>query len=161
MKYHELTVKKHRQAKRVGRGIAGGQGKTAGRGTKGQKARTGWSLRPGFAGGQNPLMQQLPKLPGFRSIHAKTTNVYTKQLNLLKESTITADSLAKAGFIEHPYQAVKLLNNGDIKRSLNVSLPAASASAIEAIEQAGGTFKKVDRIPRTSKSDSKAKANKD
>ncbi len=99
MKYHELAVKKHRAAKRVGRGIAAGQGKTAGRGTKGQKARTGWSLRPGFAGGQNPLMQQLPKLPGFRSIHAKSANVYTSQLNSLKESVVTAESLAKAGFI--------------------------------------------------------------
>ncbi len=148
MKYHELSINKHRQAKRVGRGIAGGQGKTAGRGTKGQKARTGWSLRPGFAGGQNPLMQQLPKLPGFRSIHAKTTNIFTEQLEVLKDSIITAETLAKAGIINHPYQNIKLLKRGEIKRSLNVSLPAASRSAIEAIENAGGTFKRIDRLPR-------------
>ena len=64
MKYNELDITSYRKGKRVGRGISAGQGKTAGRGTKGQKARAGSSAKPGFAGGSNPLMQKLPKLPG-------------------------------------------------------------------------------------------------
>ena len=76
MKYHELQVNSNRDARRVGRGISAGQGKTAGRGTKGQRSRTGSGRRPGFEGGQNPLMQRLPKLPGFRSIRVKAENVF-------------------------------------------------------------------------------------
>ena len=81
MKYNELRINQTETAKRVGRGIAAGQGKTAGRGTKGQEARTGSSNAPGFAGGQNPLMQRLPKLPGFRSHQSKPKLVYTGQLD--------------------------------------------------------------------------------
>ena len=77
MKYHELTTTKNKKINRVGRGIAAGQGKTAGRGTKGQGARTGSSKKPGFAGGSNPLMQKLPKLPGFKSHRPKVETVYT------------------------------------------------------------------------------------
>ena len=148
MKYHELQVKKNRKIKRVGRGIAAGQGKTAGRGTKGQKARTGYSRRPGFAGGQNPLMQQLPKLPGFRSFHPKPAMVFTNQLNNLKETVVTAEVLAKAGLIAHPYQNIKLLSRGELKRKVSVNLPAASASAVAALEAAGGSFTKADRLAR-------------
>ena len=151
MKYHELEVKKHRRIKRVGRGIAAGQGKTAGRGTKGQKARTGYSRRPGFAGGQNPLMQQLPKLPGFKSFHPKSAMVFTNQLNSLKETDITAEVLAKAGLIAHPFQNIKLLSRGELKRKVIVSLPGASASAVTAIETLGGKFVKTERLARPAK----------
>ncbi len=81
MKFHELETTAHKSGRRVGRGIAAGRGKTAGRGTKGQKARTGSGRRPGFEGGQNPLMQRLPKLRGFRSNRVPAENVYTGQLN--------------------------------------------------------------------------------
>ncbi|MCL4358187.1 50S ribosomal protein L15 [Patescibacteria group bacterium] len=151
MKYNELQIHKHKSAKRVGRGIAGGQGKTAGRGTKGQKARAGWSLRPGFAGGQNPLMQQLPKLPGFKSYRNKAVNVFTNQLQELKENTIDAEVLAKVGLVRNPYERVKLLNRGKLNRKIIVKLPAASAAAIATIETAGGTFEKVERIARPAK----------
>jgi len=150
MKYNELKVKPHRKIKRVGRGIASGQGKTAGRGTKGQNARSGSSAKPGFAGGQNPLMQQLPKLPGFRSFRTKAENVFTDQLNNFKKSTITAVDLAEIGYISNPFVSVKLLYRGEVKKSLSVSLPNASAKAIEAIQAAGGSFNKVDRIARVS-----------
>ena len=140
MKYHELQVKKHKAATRRGRGIASGLGKTAGRGTKGQKARTGYSRRPGFAGGQNPLMQQLPKLPGFKSIHAKSAIVFTDQLSLVKSVDISAESLFKASLINHPYQNIKLLKRGELKSKHNVSLTSASVSAITAVENAGGSF---------------------
>lgn len=151
MKYNELKVKSHKSAIRVGRGIAAGKGKTAGRGTKGQKSRAGWSLRPGFAGGQNPLMQQLPKLPGFKSYRQKAINVFTDQLQPLKENTIDTDVLTKTGLIRNPYLKVKLLNRGQLSRKILVKLPAASAAAIASIEKAGGTFEKVDRIGRQSK----------
>jgi len=77
MKYHELKLNKNKKGNRVGRGIAAGQGKTAGRGTKGQGSRTGSSAKPGFAGGSNPLMQKLPKLPGFKSHRTPPEVVYT------------------------------------------------------------------------------------
>ena len=97
MKHNELTVLKKRSIKRVGRGIAAGQGKTAGRGTKGQGARTGTkNRRPGFEGGQNPLMQRLPKLPGFRSLKAKAEVVYTGQLDALASKLIDSEALAAA-----------------------------------------------------------------
>ena len=151
MKYNELQVKPHRRIKRVGRGIAAGQGKTAGRGTKGQMSRAGSTKRPGFAGGQNPLMQQLPKLPGFRSYKLKPENVFTGSLNELKSADVTAETLAKAGFISNPYVNVKLLYKGNVNKKLNVSLPGASAKAIEALQQAGGNFTKTDRIARPAK----------
>src|SRR5688572_29431933 len=103
MKYHQLTSSKNRKARRVGRGIAAGRGKTAGRGTKGQGARAGSSAKPGFAGGSNPLMQKLPKLPGFRSHRTPPENVYTGQLEQFGGKTADAHALAKAGLISSPY----------------------------------------------------------
>lgn len=157
MKYHELKASASKKANRVGRGISAGQGKTAGRGTKGQKARTGAKSRPGFAGGQNPLMQQLPKLPGFRSLRTAAEEVYTGQLDALKAKTITAEILAKAGLISNAYVIVKLLNKGELKSSVAIKLPAASQSAIDAVEKAGGTFEKTARLQRPKISTNKQK----
>src|ERR1051326_1332742 len=108
MKYNELIVAKQKSLKRVGRGIAAGQGKTAGRGTKGQLARTGSSRKPGFEGGQNPLMQRLPKLRGFTSHRTPQSNVYTGQLDALSAKTIDTTALAEAGLIANAYVSVKL-----------------------------------------------------
>jgi large subunit ribosomal protein L15 len=85
MKYNDLNTIRPKQSKRVGRGISAGQGKTAGRGTKGQGARTGSTKKPGFAGGSNPLMQKLPKLPGFKSHRTPNEIVNTGQLAELKK----------------------------------------------------------------------------
>lgn len=159
MKFHELNVEANKKIKRVGRGISAGQGKTAGRGTKGQKARTGAKHRAGFAGGQNPLMQQLPKLPGFRSLRAPAEEVYTGQLDDLKAKTVDAEVLAKAGLISNAYVTVKLLNKGEVKNAVAVKLPLASGSAIEAVEKAGGSFEKTARLQRPVTSE-KAKAKK-
>lgn len=148
MKYHELKVSASKKANRVGRGISAGQGKTAGRGTKGQKARTGSKSRPGFAGGQNPLMQQLPKLPGFRSLRTPAEEVYTGQLDALKAKTITAETLAKGGLISNAYVNVKLLSKGELKSAVTVKLPAASQTAIANVEQAGGSFEQTARLQR-------------
>jgi large subunit ribosomal protein L15 len=80
MKYNELNIEANKSKTRVGRGIAAGKGKTAGRGTKGQHSRTGSTRRPGFEGGQNPLMQRLPKLRGFKSFKVPAETIYTGQL---------------------------------------------------------------------------------
>jgi large subunit ribosomal protein L15 len=157
MKYHELQTKKAKTAKRVGRGISAGQGKTAGRGTKGQGARTGSSKKPGFAGGSNPIMQKLPKLPGFRSHRPKAETVYTGQLEQFGGNTVDAIVLAEAGLISSPYVTVKLLVKGDLTKKVTVKLPAASESAIASVQTAGGTFEKTDRLsrPQTSQKNNK------
>jgi large subunit ribosomal protein L15 len=160
MKYNELNVSKNKTAKRVGRGIAAGQGKTAGRGTKGQMARTGSHKRPGFEGGQNPLMQRLPKLPGFRSFKTKAEVVYTKQLDAFSGKTVDAEALAKAGLITSPYVKVKVITKGEVTKKVVVKAQAISASALEAIQKAGGTFEKVDVLarPASTKKAEKAEA---
>jgi len=156
MKYNELNITKAKAPKRVGRGISSGQGKTAGRGTKGQGARTGSKARPGFAGGQNPLMQQLPKLPGFRSHRAKAENVYTGQLEQFAGKTVDAEVLAKAGLISSPFVTVKLLVSGDLTKKVTVKVSKASDAAIAAVQSAGGSFEKVARLQRPKTSTKKA-----
>lgn len=148
MKYNELQIQKSKSGKRVGRGIAAGQGKTAGRGTKGQGARTGSKKKPGFEGGQNPIMQRLPKLRGFRSFQKKTENVYTGQLDQFAGKTVDTVALAEAGLITNPYVRVKLISRGDVTKKVTVQLQAASESAIAAIQKAGGSFEKVAIVAR-------------
>ena len=148
MKYHELKTNTPKVAKRVGRGIAAGQGKTAGRGTKGQMSRTGSKKKPGFEGGQTPLMQRLPKMHGFRSFKAKAENVYTGQLDALAAKTIDSVALAEAGLISNPFVRVKLIAKGDVTKKVTVKLQAASESAVAAIQKAGGSFEKTERVAR-------------
>lgn len=150
MKVHELNVTTNARKSRVGRGIAAGQGKTAGRGTKGQGSRTGSKRKPGFEGGQNPLMQRLPKLRGFRSHKPKAETVYTGQLDVIK-GTVDNFSLFEAGLIESPYGNVKVVVRGDVTKKVTVKLQGASATAIEAIKKAGGTFDVVERVARQPK----------
>lgn len=149
MKVHELNVSKNRTGKRLGRGISSGRGKTAGRGTKGQGSRTGSSRKPGFEGGQNPLMQRLPKLRGFRGFRAPAVTVYTGQLEAVK-GTVDNTSLFEAGVIAHPYSRVKLVVRGEVSKKYTVKLQAASASAIAAIQKAGGSFEVVEQQKRPS-----------
>ena len=160
MKYHELKTNRSKSAKRVGRGIAAGKGKTAGRGTKGQKSRAGSSAKPGFAGGSNPLMQKLPKLPGFRSYRTAPENVYTGQLERFGGKTVDATSLAQAGLISNAYVKIKLITKGELTKKVMVKLPAASASAIASIEAAGGSFEKTSRLGRPETSTKKLKSSR-
>jgi len=148
MKYHALKTQKTKTAKRVGRGISAGQGKTAGRGTKGQGARTGSSKKPGFAGGSNPLMQKLPKLPGFKSHRPKAETVYTGQLEQFGGKTVDAQVLATAGLVSNPYVSVKLISKGELTKKVIVKLPKASESAVAAVQSAGGSFENVARLQR-------------
>ncbi|SRR5258708_24127949 len=161
MKFNELQIKRHKVSKRLGRGIASGKGKTAARGTKGQGARTGSSKKPGFTGGQNPLMQQLPKLPGFNRINAKAENVHTGQLEPLAGKTVDAYLLSELGLVSNPFVRVKLLaGKGDLTKKVTVKLPAASISAIAAIEKAGGSFEATERAKRPASLRAAAKADK-
>ena len=155
MKYNELKVTPNKAGRRVGRGIAAGQGKTAGRGTKGQGSRTGSSAKPGFEGGQNPLMQRLPKLPGFRSHRIKSQNVHTSDLEQVAGKTVDNAVLAAAGLVSNAYVVVKLLKKGELKGKVTVKLQAASATAVEAVEKAGGSFEKTARVGRPVTSEKK------
>ena len=159
MKFNDLQVDKNKTRKRVGRGIAAGQGKTAGRGTKGYGSRTGSKARPGFAGGQNPIMQALPKLPGFRSLRTKAENVYTGQLDQFAGKTVDSAVLAEAGIVSSPFVSVKLIAKGEVTKKVTVQLQGASESASAAVEAAGGSFEKVARAqrPKTSTKDTDKK----
>lgn len=150
MKFNELNTASVKQSRRVGRGISAGQGKTAGRGTKGQKSRAGSTRNLGFEGGQNPLMQRLPKLRGFTSHRVSAEAVYTGDIDALK-SPIDNFTLFEAGLIKNPYTKVKLIVQGDITKKHDVKLQYASANAIEAIKKAGGSFELTPQIKRASK----------
>lgn len=140
MKLHDLQpalgAKKRRMRK--ARGIAAGKGKTAGRGTKGQNARSGGGVRPYFEGGQLPLVRRLPQKHGFRNrnrIHYTAINV--GQLAAL-EGEVTPEVLAEAGLIRKPVLAVAILGDGELERALTVKAHRFSASAKAKIEAAGG-----------------------
>ena len=153
MKYNELVVNKNTRPSRKGRGISAGQGKTAGRGTKGQKARTGHRKMPaGFMGGQRAIMQAIPKLKGFKTLHNKAEVVYTDTLNDLK-GNIDNFGLAEKSFISSPYVKVKVISRGELKSNIALETQFASKSAVEAIKKAGGSFKKVSVPMRAKKED--------
>lgn len=152
MKYNELKMEKTKKARRSGRGIAAGRGKTAGRGTKGQGSRKSGGVRPGFEGGQMPLYMRLPHLPGFKSRRPKTETVYTGQLEVVKKSIVDSETLFEAGFLKSPHSRIKLIVKGELKSKKDVRLPAASRTAIKAIEKAGGKFTVTGRLARQPKS---------
>ncbi len=151
MKYNDLVVEKNTRPSRKGRGIAAGQGKTAGRGTKGQKARTGHRKMPtGFMGGQRAIMQAVPKLKGFKSFHAKAEVVYTDRLNDLS-GKVDNVKLAEVALISSPYVKVKVISRGELKSKIELETQFASKSAVEAIKKAGGSFKKVAILQKSKK----------
>ena len=140
MKYNELQVSSNKDKKRVGRGISAGGGKTAGRGTKGQRARTGKKLGATFMGGQRALVQAVPKAKGFKSIRVPAQVVYLDQLNDVKGATITNATLFEAGLIATPYHSVKVIARGEYTGKATVKVQGASASVREALTKAGGKF---------------------
>lgn len=144
MKYNELQSGASKDRKRVGRGISAGQGKTAGRGTKGQNARTGKKLNATFAGGQGPLVRRIPKKRGFKSLRVPAQVVYTEQLEALAGKTADNMTLAEAGLIATPYHTVKVITRGELTGKVAVKVQAASKGAQEAIAKAGGNFTKTE-----------------
>ncbi|MGI6853256.1 50S ribosomal protein L15 [Mesorhizobium sp. 1B3] len=149
MKLNELRDKEGatKARKRLGRGIGSGSGKTAGRGVKGQKARSGVAIN-GFEGGQMPLYRRLPKR-GFKNIFAKDFNIVSlariqaavdaKKLDA--KETVNADALVKAGVIRRVKDGVRLLADGELKSKLSFDVAGASKAALEKIEKAGGSVK--------------------
>ena len=151
MKYNDLKVEKNTRPTLKGRGISAGQGKTAGRGTKGQKARTGHRKMPaGFMGGQRAIMQAVPKLKGFKSFHPKAEVVYTDRLNELK-GKVDNITLAEASLISSPYVKVKVITRGELTAKIDLETQFASKTAIAAIKKAGGSFKKVAVLQKAAK----------
>lgn len=143
MKYNELQVTANRSRKRVGRGISAGGGKTAGRGTKGQGARTGKKLSATFAGGQNSLVSAIPKSRGFKSLRTPAQVVYLDRLNDLTVKTADNFTLFEAGLIGTPFHTVKVIARGELKKAVTLKVQGASKSVVEALKKAGGSFEKT------------------
>ncbi|NJK29657.1 MAG: 50S ribosomal protein L15 [Acaryochloris sp. SU_5_25] len=135
----------HRR-RRVGRGIAAGQGVSCGFGMRGQKSRSGRPTRPGFEGGQNPLYRRVPKLKHFTLINQKQyTTINVGQLNGLQaKSEVTLASLMAAGIITTNDGSLKILGQGELTVALQVQAAAATQSAIAKIEGAGGSFQSIE-----------------
>jgi large subunit ribosomal protein L15 len=143
MQLHDLKPAPgaHRKARRVGRGTGSGRGKTSGRGQKGQNARSE-GFRLGFEGGQMPLSQRIPKLPGFKNPFKKIYSVVniSKLSRFENGARVDAQALLEAGLVR-PGQQIKVLGAGRLKRKLAVEAHAFSNSARETIEKAGGSVK--------------------
>ncbi|MBR6959938.1 MAG: 50S ribosomal protein L15 [Clostridiales bacterium] len=147
MKLNEMTSSGNKTAFRKGRGVATGNGKTSGRGHKGQKARSGGGVRPGFEGGQMPLYRRLPKR-GFNNKRFAPAYIEVNVSDLEKlenGAEVTAQSLAEAGIITLPKvnDGIKILGNGDLTKKLDVKAKKFTQSAKEKIEKAGGTAQEV------------------
>jgi large subunit ribosomal protein L15 len=144
MKINQLSVTKSKDRKRVGRGISAGGGKTAGRGTKGQKARTGKKLHPSFEGGQTPFIQKVPKNKGFRSFRLRPQVVYTADLNTLS-GEVTNQTLFEAGLITNPNNNVKVIKSSDplTAKKLSLKIQKITKGALAELEAAGGSFQEA------------------
>lgn len=147
MKLHELKpAEGSRQTrKRVGRGTSSGTGKTAGRGQKGQKARSGGGVRLGFEGGQTPLFRRLPKR-GFTNINRKEyaiVNLETLNNRFEDGAEVTPVTLIEAGIIKNEKAGVKILGKGELSKKLTVKAAKFSKTAEEAIKAAGGSVEVI------------------
>jgi len=143
MKYNELQAGPNRDRKRVGRGIAAGGGKTAGRGTKGQGSRTGKKLHPMFAGGQRSVVAAVPKARGFKSLRTPAQVVYLDRLNEFDGKTVDNKFLYEASEISTPYHQVKVILRGELTAKVDLKVQGASKSVQAAITKAGGSFVKT------------------
>jgi large subunit ribosomal protein L15 len=141
MKLHELRPApgSRHERKRVGRGIASGTGKTSGRGHKGQNARSGGGVRPGFEGGQNPLYRRLPKRGFHNRFRKEYAIVNVEELNKFAAGTeVTPEILVEQGIVKNPLDGIKILGDGEITVNLTVKANKFSQSAVEKIQAAGG-----------------------
>ena len=142
MKLHELSPVdgSKKSVKRIGRGHGSGWGKTSGKGHKGQKARSGGSIRPGFEGGQMPLQRRVPKR-GFNNIFRKkivALNLKQLETKFDNGAVVDVEALRNAGLVKNSFDGVKILGNGELTKSLTVKVDGFSAAAKEAIEKADG-----------------------
>ena len=141
MNLHELSPAEgaSKGSRRVGRGHGSGWGKTAGKGHKGQKARSGGSIRPGFEGGQMPRQRRIPKR-GFNNIFAKKiVAINVSALEAFEDGAeVTAQALIEKGIVKDEFDGIKILANGNLTKKLTVKVAAYSESAKQKIEAAGG-----------------------
>lgn len=144
MKYNELRLESKQSRKRVGRGIAAGQGKTAGRGTKGQGSRSGNKPGATFQGGQLPLVKSTPKTKGFKSSRTPAQVVYLDTLNNFEGSVADNRSLFEANYIATPFHAVKVIARGELTKAITLRVQGASKSVQAALTAQGGSFEKID-----------------
>lgn len=147
MKLHELKAPQgsKKKGKRIGRGEGSGHGKTSGRGQKGQNSRSGGGVPPWFEGGQNPLHQRVPKLPGFKNPFKKEYSlVNVGRLNVFRDkSTVNQDALYDKGLIKKKNIPVKILGEGKLEKALTIKSHHFSEGAIKKIEAAGGKAEKL------------------
>ena len=149
MKLHELqpAAGSVKDVKRIGRGHGSGQGKTAGKGHKGQKARSGGSIRPGFEGGQMPLQRRIPKRGFNNKVFATeyaTVNVSELEKRFENGAVVDADALIESGAIKKVLDGVKILGNGELTKKITVKAAKFTAAAKEKIEKAGGTAEVIE-----------------
>jgi large subunit ribosomal protein L15 len=137
--------------KRVGRGDGSGHGTYSGRGCKGQKSRAGYKMRPGFEGGQLPLIKRLPQKRGFTNIFRTEYNVINiNKLNVFEAgSEVTPESLVAAGIVKSLRHPIKILSDGDINHPLTIKANKFSAAAKAKIEAAGGTAEEIEHAGKT------------
>jgi large subunit ribosomal protein L15 len=143
MRIHDLAPKagSKKRPRRLGRGIAAGQGASCGKGMRGQKSRSGTGTKPGFEGGQMPLYRRIPKLKHFKVINPKHHTIInvSKLAALPANSEVTLDSLLKIGIVTSNDGGLKILGDGELSTPLTVKAAAFSASARQKIEAAGGS----------------------
>ena len=147
MKLHELRPNEGaiKTKKRVGRGVASGTGKTSGKGHKGQNARSGGGVRPGFEGGQLPLFRRLPKR-GFSNAPFKTeyATINVSDLDKFEDgAVVTPELLKEMGIVKNQLAGIKVLGNGELTKKLTVKANKFSATAVEKIEKMGGKAEEV------------------
>ena len=148
------------EKKRVGRGIGSGYGKTCGRGHKGQKSRSGGSVRPGFEGGQMPLQKRVPKFGFYSRIGSTTSEVRTSELNKVEGEIINLASLEKANVIDRNIKRVKIMLSGDFTKAVTVEGLGVTKGAKAAIEAAGGKVIEAEVVVRGKKKAKKKAAEK-
>lgn len=146
MKLHELSPAPGsvRESKRIGRGHGSGQGKTAGKGHKGQNARSGGGVRPGFEGGQMPLSRRVPKRGFVNNFATQFAIVNVAALNAFEDGAVVdVQAMIAAGLVKKTYDGVKILGNGNVEKKLTVKAAAFSEAAKSKIEAAGGVVEVI------------------
>ncbi len=148
MKQHELgpSIGARHKRKRIGRGLGSGHGRTAGKGSKGQLARAGRHIRPGFEGGQNPLIKRLPEKRGFTNIfRVEYDTINITVLNRFEaDSEVTPQRFVEEGLVKSLRKPIKILGNGELLKPLTVSAHKFTQTARSKIEAAGGMVEEID-----------------
>lgn len=163
MKLDEILTAagKHKRRKRLGRGTGSGHGKTSGRGHKGYGARAGAKCRPGYEGGQSPIVSRIPKR-GFNNFNFRreyqVVNLAALQEKFEEGARVDAQALEQAGLIDDPKKPVKILGDGELKKKLTVVADRFSARAAERIAQAGGSVEALAPAPEKKKKTAKKSA---